>query len=47
VIAPSALPALRGRAIVVSVSGERPRAEIRAALSAMQFRELHEFVCAA
>ena len=47
VIAPSALPALRGRTIVVSVAGEGPRAEIRAALSAMQFRELHEFVCAA
>jgi glycosyltransferase involved in cell wall biosynthesis len=47
VIAPSALPALRGRAIVVSVAGEAPRHEIRAALSAMQFRELHEFVCAA
>jgi len=47
VIPPSALPALRGRAIVVSVAGEGPRAEIRAALSALQFRELHEFVCAA
>jgi len=47
VVAPSALPALRGRPILVSVAGERPRAEIRAALAAMNFQELDEFVCAA
>jgi glycosyltransferase involved in cell wall biosynthesis len=47
VIAPSALPAMRGRAIVVSVAHERPRAEVRAALTAMRFREPDEFVCAA
>jgi glycosyltransferase involved in cell wall biosynthesis len=47
VIAPSALPAMRGRAIVVSVAHERPRAEVRAALTAMRLREPDEFVCAA
>ena len=47
VVLPSALPALRGHRIVVSVAGEMPRAEIRAALAAMEFREPDEFVCAA
>jgi len=47
VIAPSELPALRGRPIVVSVAGEGPRAEIRVALAAMEFQELNEFCWAA
>ncbi|HBZ72409.1 MAG TPA: glycosyl transferase family 2 [Deltaproteobacteria bacterium] len=47
VVGPSALPTLRGRPIVVSVAGEKPRAEIRAALAAMEFQEPDEFVCAA
>jgi glycosyltransferase involved in cell wall biosynthesis len=47
VIAPPALVALRGRPIVVSVARAGPRAEIRAALAAMGFVELRDFVCAA
>ncbi len=47
VVAPEALAALRGRPIVVSVAGEGPRAEIRAALAALRFDELRDFVCAA
>jgi cellulose synthase/poly-beta-1,6-N-acetylglucosamine synthase-like glycosyltransferase len=39
--------ALRRAPIVVSVAGAGPRAEIRAALSRMGFRELRDFVCAA
>ena len=47
VVAPQALPALPRRPIVVSVAGAAPRAEIRAALAAMGFRELEDFVVAA
>jgi hypothetical protein len=47
VVPPEALPALPRRPIVVSVAGAGPRAEIRAALSAMGFRELEDFVVAA
>jgi cellulose synthase/poly-beta-1,6-N-acetylglucosamine synthase-like glycosyltransferase len=47
VVAPEALPALRGTPIVVSVAGAGARAEIRACLSRMGFRELDDFVCAA
>jgi hypothetical protein len=42
-----ALPRLRGRPLVVSVAGARPRREIRAALAAYGFEELRDFVCAA
>jgi len=47
VVRPEALPGLRGRPLVVSVAGEGPRREIRAALEAMAFRELRDYVCAA
>ncbi len=47
VLPPEALRTLRGVPIVVSVSGTGPRAEIRAALGAMGFRERRDFVCAA
>jgi glycosyltransferase involved in cell wall biosynthesis len=47
VVAPEALAALRGRPVVVSVAGEGPRAEIRAALAALRLEELRDFVCAA
>ena len=38
---------LRGQRIVVSVARAAPRQEIRAALAAMEFAELEDFVCAA
>jgi glycosyltransferase involved in cell wall biosynthesis len=47
VIAVEALPALRGARVIVSVARAGPRAEIRAALTAMDFVELRDFVCAA
>ena len=47
VIAPEALQGLRGARVVTSVAGARARGEIRAALNAMGFHELHDFVCAA
>jgi glycosyltransferase involved in cell wall biosynthesis len=47
VIPPEALPALPRQPIVVSVAGLTPRSEIRAALAAMGFAELRDYVCAA
>jgi len=47
VVAPSALPRLRPRPLIVSVAGTGPRSEIRQALTAMGFRELRDYVCAA
>ncbi len=47
VLAPSALPGLRSRPLIVSVSGLGPRTEIRHALGAMGFSELRDYVCAA
>ena len=47
VVAPSALLELQPRPLVVSVAGPGPRGEIRAALAAMGFRELRDYVCAA
>lgn len=47
VVAPDALPGLRGRPVVVSVAGAGPRAEIRAALAEIDFVEGRDFVCAA
>ena len=47
VIPPDDLPSVRGRPIIVSVAREGPRAEIRAALSAMEFAETKDYVCAA
>ncbi len=47
VVAPSALPGLQSRPLIVSVAGVGPRTEIRQALHAMGFRELRDYVCAA
>lgn len=47
VLPPGALPALRGRPLLVSVSGLAARSEIRTALAAMGFREGDDYVCAA
>jgi glycosyltransferase involved in cell wall biosynthesis len=47
VIAPEALPAHRGVPVVVSVAGTLPRQQIRTALCALGYRELHDFVCTA
>lgn len=47
VIAPPALRSLPNRPVLVSVAGEGPRAEIRAALATMGFRELHDYLCCA
>lgn len=47
VVPPEALGALRDLRVVVSVAGAGPRAEIRAALARMGFREGLDFVCAA
>jgi glycosyltransferase involved in cell wall biosynthesis len=41
------LPRLPRLPVVVSVAGEEPRRQIRAALVAMDFRELQDFVCTA
>jgi glycosyltransferase involved in cell wall biosynthesis len=42
-----AIPTLRGRPLVVSVAGARPRREIRAALAGYGLVETRDFVCAA
>lgn len=47
VVPPDALPGLPRLPVVVSVAGAPARAEIRAALAAMGFAELRDFVCAA
>jgi glycosyltransferase involved in cell wall biosynthesis len=47
VLPPDALATLRGSPLLVSVSGATARAEIRAALATMGFREGADFVCAA
>jgi glycosyltransferase involved in cell wall biosynthesis len=47
VVRPEALPGLPNRPILVSVAGAGPRAEIRAELAAMGFRELRDFLCTA
>ena len=47
VVAPSALPALRSRPLIVSVAGQGPRREIRHALAVMGFRETRDYLCAA
>ncbi len=47
VLPPDALATLRGSPLLVSVSGTSARAEIRAALATMGFREGADFVCAA
>jgi len=47
VISFDALPSVTRRPIVVSVAGEKPRRQIREALTEMGFRELTDFVCAA
>lgn len=47
VVTPQALPGLRSRPLVVSVSGAGPRREIRQALAVMGFCELRDYVCAA
>jgi glycosyltransferase involved in cell wall biosynthesis len=47
VIPPDALVRVPRRPIVVSVAGETPRRQIRAALAGMGFEELRDFVCAA
>jgi len=47
VVAPDEIPRLPRRPMLVSVAGERPRRQIREALTAMGFRELDDFVCAA
>jgi len=47
VVAPSALPGLSSHPLIVSVAGLGPRTEIRHALTAMGFRELRDYVCAA
>jgi glycosyltransferase involved in cell wall biosynthesis len=47
VIPPAAVAALRGRPLVVSVARAGPRAEVRAALSQMEFVEGRDYVCTA
>lgn len=47
VVAPDALASLPRRPLVVSVAGTGPRAQIRAALAELGFRELDDYVCAA
>jgi glycosyltransferase involved in cell wall biosynthesis len=47
VIPPAALLAVPHRPLVASVAGAGPRQQIRAALERMEWRELHDFVCAA
>jgi len=47
VVAPGALPGLPSCPLLVSVAGLGPRREIRAALTAMGFHELSDYVCAA
>jgi hypothetical protein len=47
VIAPAALTGLRELPVVVSVAGQQARAEIRAALDGMGFRQLDDYLCCA
>ena len=47
VVAPEKLRQLRGLPIVVSVAGSQARSEIRAALAAMGFVELQDYLCCA
>lgn len=47
VVAPSALPRLSPRPLIVSVAGLGPRTEIRHSLEAMGFREMRDYLCAA
>jgi hypothetical protein len=47
VIRPEELRSRPRQPLVVSVAGETPRSEIRAALAALGYRELRDFVCAA
>ena len=47
VVPPDALPRLARLPVVVSVARHGPREEIRAAMTAMGFRETEDFVCAA
>ncbi len=47
VVPPAELARLRGRKVVASVAGPAARAEIRAHLVSLGFRELEDFVCAA
>jgi len=47
VVPPSELPSLSKLPLVVSVAGLGPRTEIRAALAAMGFREMRDYLCAA
>lgn len=47
VVPPAALERLPRRPLVASVAGAGPRAEIRAALAALGYRETRDFVCAA
>ncbi len=47
VVPPDALARLDRLPVVVSVARQRPREEIRAAMTAMGFRETTDFVCAA
>lgn len=47
VIGPSELPRIPRLPLVASVAGETPRQQIRAAMAAMGFVELRDFICAA
>ena len=47
VVPPDALTTLPRRPLVVSVAGDEPRRQIRAALATMGFQELRDYVCAA
>jgi glycosyltransferase involved in cell wall biosynthesis len=47
VVPPDALPRLPRHPLLVSVAGEGPRAQIRAALARMGFEEGRDFLCAA
>ena len=47
VLPPDALRLLRGRRVIVSVARAGPRAEIRAAMAAMDFVEGKDYICAA
>jgi endonuclease V-like protein UPF0215 family len=47
VISPAALERELGLPLVVSVAGAPARAQIRAALAKLGFRETRDFVCAA
>jgi glycosyltransferase involved in cell wall biosynthesis len=47
VVSYAQLPQLARRPVVVSVAGEQPRQQIRAAMAQMGFSEVQDFVCAA